>query len=649
MPAAEGDWYTSMPTGGTPTASSDRRHIFHVIVPAGAVFPVKVRVLDAASARLSAPQDETPNSARLDPTRFELRTEHGDLLATETFPSNSPSSSVFETTINAAGTYLLTSETGAFPISGNDDPELNDDQNSFRIEVDVDSDGTKTPEPEDDVRIEFTQATITCTEQIGKPLKLAFTVPAGTTATTLRNFDLEWPGDRVTGPLTYTPPAGGEITGTMSDDAKWNGPATLATLDDGEDVGPGQQGTWTITLPGLFSSNQVAFEALADGVQLPLSVVSLNQPPKWIDPGVMTVSEPAGFEPVPALRSILLKLDEPDDGQTLRFSVPDGGDCEAWPPHPFTDVAFASDSMDSVPEIETATLELAVGALDAADSPYCVGVRVFDGGAAEDLFLTVNITSANSAPFAHAGPDQTVNEGDVVTLSGAGSSDDDFDTLFSFMWEAVSGPAAVALPPEETVMFQPRVDGIYEFDLTVNDGAVDSLPDRAQVSVLNVKPTVTPPNRRRVPARRRVALPLGSFADPGLDAPWDVQVYWGDGTRRTLRTVVSPGWLGKARHTFRRGGLFTVTVKVTDKDGATGVGRFKVAVRRPCVVPNVKGKTLKGVRRALKQRNCNLGRVTRAFSGRVRAGRVISHKPGMKKVRPTGAKVKVKLSKGRRP
>jgi Ca2+-binding RTX toxin-like protein len=66
-----------------------------------------------------------------------------------------------------------------------------------------------------------------------------------------------------------------------------------------------------------------------------------------------------------------------------------------------------------------------------------------------------------------------------------------------------------------------------------------------------------------------------------------------------------------------------------------------------CVVPNVKGKTLAQARRLLASRRCALGRVTRAYSQKVRKGRVISQRPLVGRRLPRGTKVHVKVSRGR--
>jgi PASTA domain-containing protein len=68
-----------------------------------------------------------------------------------------------------------------------------------------------------------------------------------------------------------------------------------------------------------------------------------------------------------------------------------------------------------------------------------------------------------------------------------------------------------------------------------------------------------------------------------------------------------------------------------------------------CVVPNLKGKTMLAARAALQKANCKLGAVRRAYSSKVKKGRVISQKPVPGTRQPAQTRVNVVLSRGRRP
>ena len=66
-----------------------------------------------------------------------------------------------------------------------------------------------------------------------------------------------------------------------------------------------------------------------------------------------------------------------------------------------------------------------------------------------------------------------------------------------------------------------------------------------------------------------------------------------------------------------------------------------------CIVPNVRGRTIPAARLAFARARCVLGRVSRAYSGRVRKSRIIgqSRRPGSR--HPRGTRVNVVVSRGR--
>lgn len=67
-----------------------------------------------------------------------------------------------------------------------------------------------------------------------------------------------------------------------------------------------------------------------------------------------------------------------------------------------------------------------------------------------------------------------------------------------------------------------------------------------------------------------------------------------------------------------------------------------------CVVPRVKGKSLKAAKPALAAAHCEAGRIKPVFSRAFKQGRVISARPGAGRQLPAGAKVALAVSKGRR-
>jgi subtilisin family serine protease len=105
-------------------------------------------------------------------------------------------------------------------------------------------------------------------------------------------------------------------------------------------------------------------------------------------------------------------------------------------------------------------------------------------------------------------------------------------------------------------------------------------------------------------------------------------------------------------------GTYFFHLRTRDNEGnwtsTVHLGPLVVAVEREvvvaarCVVPNVKRKTVVAARKALKARRCALGAVKKAYSAKVKKGRVISQsrRPGLRLKR--GTKVGVVVSRGAR-
>jgi hypothetical protein len=99
------------------------------------------------------------------------------------------------------------------------------------------------------------------------------------------------------------------------------------------------------------------------------------------------------------------------------------------------------------------------------------------------------------------------------------------------------------------------------------------------VAVANVAPSMTAPADQAAEEGAATSVELGSFSDPGPDSPWAVDVDWGDASTHTTFDATSTGSLGTRSHTYADGpATRTVTVKVTDKNGASGSKTFTVAV-----------------------------------------------------------------------
>ncbi|MFT7536446.1 MAG: hypothetical protein ACI85K_002400, partial [Hyphomicrobiaceae bacterium] len=100
--------------------------------------------------------------------------------------------------------------------------------------------------------------------------------------------------------------------------------------------------------------------------------------------------------------------------------------------------------------------------------------------------VTININADNDAPTASAGINQTVNEGDVVTLTAAESSDPEAQGL-TYTWTQTAGPAvtlsdATAGQPTFTAP-EGLANSTVLFELTVNDGVNSSSVDSVTINI----------------------------------------------------------------------------------------------------------------------------------------------------------------------
>jgi uncharacterized delta-60 repeat protein len=84
-------------------------------------------------------------------------------------------------------------------------------------------------------------------------------------------------------------------------------------------------------------------------------------------------------------------------------------------------------------------------------------------------------------------------------------------------------------------------------------------------------------------------------------------------------------------------------VVVGGSDGKVALARYLPTY---CVVPNIKGRLLAAATKAIVNAHCRVGKVTRRYSGRVRAGRVVSQAPASGVRRPEDAAVALVISRG---
>lgn len=146
---------------------------------------------------------------------------------------------------------------------------------------------------------------------------------------------------------------------------------------------------------------------------------------------------------------------------------------------------------------------------------YTVQLVVNDGSV-NSAPASVTISTANTAPVANAGPNQTVAVGAMVTLNGSGSTDADGNPL-TYQWSFVSKPAGSAAALNSSTTIKPSFTadkaGDYLIRLIVNDGTVNSAQSTVTVTTSNTAPVANAGPDQAVTAGATVTLDGSGSSD----------------------------------------------------------------------------------------------------------------------------------------
>ena len=200
----------------------------------------------------------------------------------------------------------------------------------------------------------------------------------------------------------------------------------------------------------------------------------------------------------------------------------------AWDPNTEPDVAgyrvyygLGSRNYDHVMEVGNCTSCVVTG-LEEGRTYYFAATAVNTANIESDFSNEVSaaLSSSNQPPLASAGPDQNVNEGVIVTLSGANSTDPEGGAL-TYSWCQVSGtPVTLNNPSVAQTTFTPQNVGpdgeSLGFQLTVTDAGGLQSSDTCLVNVLwiNQPPAANAGTDQSVNEGAMVTLNGSSSGDP---------------------------------------------------------------------------------------------------------------------------------------
>jgi hypothetical protein len=188
----------------------------------------------------------------------------------------------------------------------------------------------------------------------------------------------------------------------------------------------------------------------------------------------------------------------------------------------------------------------------------------------------------NSPPSVDAGLDVSGAEGSAIPLSGS-ASDPDSDTL-TLSWTVATPPGdggscVFSAPTSALTDITCDDDGTVVATLTADDGFHPPVSDTVSVEVANVAPSLVVDAGDGEPVSVQQQVPItAAVADPGANDTLTCSFDWGDGASDA---VVAAGGECAASHAFGAPEVYTVTVSVTDDDGASSSYQTMVVVYDP--------------------------------------------------------------------
>ena len=173
-------------------------------------------------------------------------------------------------------------------------------------------------------------------------------------------------------------------------------------------------------------------------------------------------------------------------------------------------------------------------------------VTVDDGRLAGSAKLGADVSDV--APAVTAASDQTAVEGSSSSFSLGEFADPGSESpwIVTVDWGDGTPPTVFGAGATGDLGSQPHTYakyGTYQVTVTVGDGQLSGSAT-FHTDVADVAPDVTGPANQAATEGSTANVPLGQFADPESDAPWNVTVDWGDLTPASTFTATSAGDLG---------------------------------------------------------------------------------------------------------